>query len=198
MSTNFRFDNSSHTYWFGDRKVTGITEAIGRAGLSPKIPEVAQKNFEYAAGRGTSVHKACELDDMGQSQDFQFDPQVDPYLDAWRKFNADFNFDPDLVELPMGHTVYMFGGTLDCAGMSKDGYVIVERKTRAFQDHDEFQVAGQELLVRDVAGKKVTGRLVVSLANDGRYSPRWCRDRQAQPLFLAAVAVANWQISRGR
>lgn len=196
-----RFDPNTHTYYMGESKVTGATEALSRTGLRPPTQfssRVHAANFEYAGERGTAIHRMCELDDNGNLG--TYDPNLAGYLEAWRTFKNVYQYtpDPDVTERPVVH-VDGFGVTPDSAGRSEflgGYYVVVERKTRALKDYDEFQVAAQRLAIAEMIGKDCQGGLVVGLHADGRYDVRQCRDyTRRRQLFLAAVAIANYQIS---
>lgn len=204
MNDAFRFDPDKHQYFFGDRRVTGITEALSRTGLAPAKPTnpAILANFKAAGQRGTEVHRMCELYDTGEVADYEFDPAIVGYLVAWRGFCREYGFEADFTERPLGHPVYNYGGIPDAGGYSLklDAYCTVERKTRDLQDHDAFQVAAQELLLEQEQGAKPGSRLLlVSLKADGRYFPKdvTAERRQRRGLFLAAVGIANYQIGRG-
>lgn len=202
MNNNFRFDPVEHKYYLGDRRITGITEAMERTGLTPKIPEAAKKNFAYAAERGTAIHKMCELHDLGKADQFDMDPNLQGYLDAWKKFCWDYGFGALLTEVPMYHPVYQFGGTPDVAGYSDKlkCKVIVERKAvREISDTVGFQLAGQDLLVKaNHEGFEFTKTLVVQLMDDSKYRAKEYGPGMYKNLFLSAVSIANYQISKER
>ena len=196
--STFRFDPIPHRYYYGDRRIVGITEAIQSVGLSPAIPESARRNFAYAASRGTTVHKACELSDLGQSHEYDMDSNLSGYVKAWEKFRIDYGYEPDLVEVPLGHYIYQFGGTPDTAGYSKklEAYCVVERKTCQLQDHFGFQLAGQEILViQGPSGPQHARKLAVQLKPDSQYVVKEYYDKIYHKLFLNAVSISNWKIS---
>lgn len=197
---DFKFAADTHTYWFGDRRITGITEAMSRAGLSPKAPESGRmrRNFEYAGERGTAVHKACELYDLGHLDQYTLDDNLKGYLDAWKFFCNQFEFKPFGTELPMGHTLYYYGGTPDVWGESKLGKIVVERKSRALMEHDGFQLAGQDMLIKEHFGFQSKELVGVQLKATGTYAMRSYNQPHFKSLFLSAVAISNYQISGER
>lgn len=197
---DFRFDRPTHTYWFGSRRVSGINEALESVGLKPPINIVSRRhraNFEYAGERGTAVHKMCELEDLGESGNYTFDPNLVGYLEAWKVFKLDYGYSPDVTEQPIGHPVYQFGGTPDSGGTCEKmgGYFAVERKQRKLLPQDKFQVALQVILLRDVLGKPCKGGVLVELRKDGKYCAEEVRTRPLERLVLAAIAVSNYKIS---
>jgi hypothetical protein len=196
----FRFDPDKHRYYFGDTRVTGITEALGRTGITPPIPAGALKNFEYAGERGGVVHKMCELYDLGSISDFDLDPAMEPYLDAWVSFRKKYQYEPSLVETPLGHPLYRYGGIPDSAGLYEEGGMVAERKTCELTDQIGFQLALQELLVEKALGFSKPRLVAVRLKADGSFEARdyTAERRRYQSLGLAAVAIANYQIGRER
>lgn len=193
------FDPETHRYYLDGRRVVGITEALALSGIKPP-PDPSTRthaaNVEYACQRGTAVHKMCELDDLGKCDSYDFDANLLPYLDAWRSFKRDYGFAPDFTERFLVHEVFCFGGIPDSAGPcdKTGGYTVVERKVRELDDADELQVAGQSILLKDVAGKPVAHGLLVRLKEDGKYQVKKCADRRSRGIFLAAVTVANYRI----
>lgn len=199
------FDPHLHHYFMDGVRVAGITEAMKAEGLSPDLDKVSfrhRKNIEYAGSRGHEIHRACHLDDEGEAHNYTFDPQVEGPLEAWRAFKRDYGFKPEIVERPMYHPVYMFGGTPDSVGpCGKFGRLAtVERKSCELQEHFGFQLAGQDILVMNELQVPPTATIAVHLGKDGRYHPRefnFARERHFKALFLAAVAIANYRISKG-
>lgn len=213
MQPPLTYNEKDHTYHFGDRRIVGITDAMSRAGLTPPIPEAAKRNFEAAGVKGSTAHSMCELYDLGVAGDYEMDPTMQGYLDAWVAFRSEWAYHPEMVEVPMGHPIYQFGGTPDTAGpihYPSLGFkhAIVERKTCDLADHVGFQLAGQELLVQHEMGERWPGPcllLAVRLNKDGTFQVKGHRPGEYtqkrayyRGLFLAAVAVSNYQISQGR
>lgn len=197
----FRSDDVQHHYYFGNARTCGITEAISEAGLKPKIElknARHEANFKYAGERGIAVHQACELFDRNEVHKYDLDTAVLPYLKAWIQFREDTGFSPDIIEEPMGHDIYLFGGRPDRGGNIDGKYAIVEIKQCALEDWMEFQLAGQDLLMRRWAGKFPIEWMSVQLKKDGTYAVlRWMPNDKARGLFLAAVSITNYRIWRG-
>lgn len=188
------FNEADHTYWLEGRRVTGITEALEGCGLRSKPPQGAIANFEYAGKRGSIVHKMRHLSDIGERENYDFDESLLGYLDAWDAFKKHYGLDVLFSEKPLVHPIYQFGGTPDCAGFSSrlGKLVVVEAKTSAkLEDWIGLQLAGQMLLLQDVAGMAIEKRLVVRLESDGQYEYGEYGDRTDKGTFLATVTIAN-------
>jgi hypothetical protein len=154
-----------------------------------------KRNFEYAGQRGSAVHRACEFYDMGHLDEVSLDSNIERYLEAWKAFRKDYEYGPFGTELPMGHPIYYYGGTPDSWGRSNKGPLVVERKSRPLAEYDGFQLAGQDALIEANYGFKSEKLLGVQLKADGTYVVREYVKSRYRPLFLAAAAVANYQIS---
>ena len=203
VGANFTgLEPASHRYFLNGRRVVGINEALTLSGLKPDLGGLRgrhARNVEYAGDRGVAVHAMCALDDTGQAELYEMDPNLLGYLEAWRSFKAEYRYVPDFTETPLVHHTYVFGGTPDSAGYSgKLGvYCVVERKSRALEPWDELQVAGQAILLADVYRKAPQAKLLVQLRDDERYTVEECRRREARGIFLAAVTVASEILRRG-
>lgn len=188
------FRESDHTYWLEGRRITGATEALEGCGLKPKPPEGAVMNFQYAAKRGSIVHKMRHLSDIGESENYDFDPALIGYLDAWNAFKVEYGLAVEFSEKPLIHPIYQFGTTPDCAGYSSKlgRYMVVEAKTCAkIEGWMGLQLAAQALALEDVAGIKVVSRMVTRLESSGEYEIAEYRDRTDKGVFLSAVTIAN-------
>lgn len=58
------FNEGNHTYFLGDKQLSGITGMIKRQLFPDKYKEVPQYILERAAERGTRVHHECQFTDM--------------------------------------------------------------------------------------------------------------------------------------
>lgn len=61
------FDALTHTYWCGDRELTGVTAMMKHQGLSPDYGGVDPHVLAHAAARGTAVHRTLEEYDNGET-----------------------------------------------------------------------------------------------------------------------------------
>lgn len=69
MKNNLRdsgvlFDDSTHTYWFGEKQLFGITGMIGRQLFPGKYSNVPDYIMKNAAERGERIHNECFTNDM--------------------------------------------------------------------------------------------------------------------------------------
>lgn len=58
------FNEENHTYFLGDKQLSGITGMIKRQLFPDKYKEIPQRILERAADRGTRVHHECQFVDI--------------------------------------------------------------------------------------------------------------------------------------
>jgi hypothetical protein len=80
------FDEASHAYTLGERRLVSVTQALGIAGVadfsSPWFTEAVK-------ARGTFLHEAIALDVEGDLDDDTLDEELRGGVEGWRKFVAD-------------------------------------------------------------------------------------------------------------
>lgn len=129
-----RFDAVAHRYTVGDEQLIGVTDAIRRAGLIDVRWFTERGRF-----RGQFVHLATEYDDRGELNlddldkvDF-FEPgELLSYLEGWRMFKADYEFEPDTIEQMSFHPIHRYAGRWDRTGT---GYLhTLKRRSKMLVD----------------------------------------------------------------
>ena len=191
-----RFDPIEHRYYLNDRRVIGLTEALGSVGIKPPLVGIPQHTLERVRNRGTRIHLLTQLDaenDLGE-----YAPEDQGYLDAWRKFVKDHAFRPNIIEKFLIHQLFFYGGIPDHGCYLGDRPTTLEVKTTVagVEPWVEIQTALQAKLLADVAGFKTTQRAAVALFEDGTYEFKVFKDHRAEAIGLAAVAIANYKLGR--
>lgn len=193
----FRYDDSSHRYYIGDRPIVGITEALSICGITQDYSRLNRSVLANAANRGTAVHLLTQLldeNDLGE-----YDLNQEGYLKAYEAFKKEWEFVPEVIERVMAHPFYFFAGRPDRGGLIRGKKAVVEIKTtKEIDDAVELQVAGQQILLEHYGYGPILLRLAVALRDDGTYVVRTFKDIQAKTLFLSAVAIASWRINHKR
>lgn len=64
VKSNVVFNEENHTYFLGDKQLSGITGMIKRQLFPDKYKEIPQYILEKAAERGTRVHHECQFADQ--------------------------------------------------------------------------------------------------------------------------------------
>lgn len=120
------FEESEHIYHYGGVRVPSVTQVLDGMVDYDRVP-IAK--LRHAAERGTAVHLATEFDDEGDLDESTVDPEVLPYVDAWRCFRAESGFQPMRSEVRVYSARHRFAGTFDCLGVLFGKWAIVEKKT---------------------------------------------------------------------
>jgi hypothetical protein len=159
-----------HRYWLGEKEVPGVS-----ALLEWKFP-TKHRWPRGAADRGHMVHRAIALDNQGVLDESTVAPVIKGYLDAERKFNADFKvrvlhveytvFEPHLWYAGTADGLIEWGrGTRPCVVDYKSG---IKTNNHWLQNAAYVRGTPKELMPwRDLDG------LVVYLKPDGTYKLDW-------------------------
>ena len=88
---------------------------------------------EYGRQRGSFVHLARHYDDIGCLDESTIDPEIAPYLEAWRRFKRESGFVVERSEVPMASSAYRYAGKPDVIGHFPSGCL----KRAAVELHDD-------------------------------------------------------------
>ena len=134
----FRFEPEQHRYFLGQRELASVTRI-----LDAVFPINVHESFLIASRiRGTAVHLACELDDLGELNEDRLDEELRPYLEAWRSFCKASGFVPDGVECRRYHKFLFYAGTIDRVGLLRSGRkIVIDLKTGGKYPRYRLQLA---------------------------------------------------------
>ena len=109
------FNASIHRYRLDGRILPSVTQVLKGVGMIDfsMIPQVV---LQEAASRGTAVHRALHYLDDGDLDEASVEPELTPYIQAYRDFCAQSGFTVALVEHRVYHPTFMYAGTLDRTG----------------------------------------------------------------------------------
>src|SRR5262245_6035784 len=98
------FDEASHVFTYGDRRLVSITQtlhAVGTMVVDPRVPALV---LERARDRGAKTHLAIRFRNEGRLDATSLAAEIEPYLFAWESWCARYagDFEPLLVEEPLG------------------------------------------------------------------------------------------------
>lgn len=122
------FDADTHTYWNGMEQVPSVSEIL-RPLTETYLAEIPEAILNWKRDLGIAVHKACEYHDQGILNEADLDPNIVPYLEAYKSFLVDFQPKWDRMESIVFNDVQRYAGTLDRAGTLNTGPAIVDLKT---------------------------------------------------------------------
>lgn len=119
-SVNVLFTDGDHSYqsFAGGKYYPSVTEILKAEGYIDTTYYT-----EYGRDRGSFVHLACHYDDIGDLDEDTIDPEIKPYLDAYRRFKAESGFVVERSETPMMSTKYLFAGMPDKIGAFPSGSI---------------------------------------------------------------------------
>lgn len=177
----------SNRYFHNGRRVPSVTEILKNASLID-----TRWYSEETAWRGSVVHECTRLDDLGDLDESSVPPEVQGYLDAWRRAKEDFGF-TRFDEIEEERTCSEFGGRPD---RIVDGRV-VDLKSGTLQPATAIQLAAYAYLADRMNWLE---RLGIELHDDGTYKPfvfSIREHRQDRALFFSALGIHNWKLLKG-
>jgi hypothetical protein len=190
------FDAASHTYFWQGRRVPNVTRILDEVVVD--FSRVDRQTLLYAQRLGTAVHKACELDDLGDLVEESVSPVVRPYLEAYRRFKRECSPHWDAIEEKVFHRVHQFAGTLDRRGEVFGARAILDIKSGiehpavAMQTSAYLQTHCDDFHISPIGWK----RFALYLRDDGTYCPREI-DKTPHVMdfrdFLSALNVYRWK-----
>jgi len=184
------FQEEGHVYQYDGLVVPSVTQV-----LEPLIDYSMVPDFRLAmaADRGTNVHKMCELHDYGTLEDYE--PEYEPYLDAWIMFLEDTGFEAEIIETRLYHPVFKYAGAVDRVGMSKGKRVILDIKTTftLMPAVGPQTAAYQEMWNKNNPHMKAKQRWAVQLKSDGTYRIERLKGVTDFSVFTSCLNIHNWR-----
>jgi hypothetical protein len=183
----FFFDAERHLYFLDGRLLPSVTDILKEAGLL-----VYPGTNEYQKQRGSYVHKATELIDIGMLHWEGLDRALRPYCDGYVRFLGETGFEPLMTERSLYHPGLLYAGTIDRIGVLEGSRVIVDIKTGVPHPATEIQLAAYSELARPHV--PVDRCLALYLRPDGSYSLVEARDEaRSFNVFVAALSIVRWR-----
>lgn len=181
------FDEATHTYTFGGRRVSSVTEILKPLNDYSAIPAAV---LAVAADRGTRAHLATELDDAGTLDESTVADDIKPYLQAWRTFKSERSPVILDIELRVHNPTSNYAGTLDrLLSMDGDDWLI-DIKTGA---EIPGSVGPQTAAYKAATGNDKLRRGVVQLKGDGTYRFRELGSPKDWVIFQACNLIHRFK-----
>lgn len=198
MIEGLQFDAETHRYVYEGKPFPSVTRVLRMLETFVGIPADV---LDFAAQRGHAVHDACAYDDKDDLDEESVDPTIMPYLEAWRTFKSDANYQPLEIELPVVHGRYEYAGTLDRIGMVNGKVAVIDIKSGILP-----VIAGPQLAAYLEAYKWMVGgamvatpphlpkaRFVVQLKPTGLYSLVKYESLEDWGVFRSALEIWRWK-----
>lgn len=129
IAPGLTFEPEEHAYHFDGVRIPSVTQVLQPVGFD--YSSIPFGTLEHAAQRGTAVHLATEFYDDGDLDEDSIDPEILPYVEAWRRFREESGFVVWRSEVRVHSARHGFAGTFDCLGVLNGKMCIVEKKTTA-------------------------------------------------------------------
>lgn len=180
MSYDIFFDEAEHIYLVNGEEVPSVTDI-----LSPLHRGYAKVNtsvLEYARRRGTAVHEALEIYDLGG--ELEVLPETAPYIQAYLDFCNVYRPVWTEIEQIVYSGTYGFIGTLDRAGcLNGTERAVVDLKTSQPTKEALVSVCIQTTayaLAYDFDNYNALQRYGIFLKSDGTYRLVDCKEYETK------------------
>jgi hypothetical protein len=195
------FDEKDHKYFWNGLPVPGVNEILTSLNL------LESWGSEVDMLRGTYVHKACELYDLGTLDEDNLDPLIAGYLEGWKKFTIETGF-KFLLNEHMFYSELGYAGRVDRYGTVNMDLCVLDIKTGDPGWITGMKLAGYEQLVReswsasDPVGwdrpPTLIARLAIRLYDTGEWKPYYYKSRKDKAMFLSAVSLYHYRNNGGK
>lgn len=126
MNHDIFFDEAEHIYLVDGQEVPSVTEILKP--LHRSYSSINPSVLEYARNRGSAVHEALEMYDLGG--DFEVTPETAPYIKAYIEWAQIYKPKWVGVEQIVYNEDYNYIGTLDRIGtLNGTEFAVVDIKT---------------------------------------------------------------------
>lgn len=197
MTVVLEFDAVDHRYFLDGEEVPSVSRIIAPLQDFSSVPADA---LAMKAALGTAIHRAAELDDIGDLDEESLDDAVVPYLAAWRAFRADTGAEFLAIESRLYHPILRYAGTLDrLATLHRRGgslWLLDIKSSSAIDPWVGVQLAAYRLLV-EAAGRRVDSVGAVQLCPDGTYRLHTFGHPDDTRCFHGLLAVYHWRRKHG-
>lgn len=194
MNVRFQFDEATHAYRVDGVQVPSVTQTLESVGISD-FSAVAPDALQYAAERGTAVHRFCEFLDQDDADWSQVaGTAIEPYCRAYERFKRDAGFAPRMIEQRGVSQIngQRYGYCVDREGDFGGHATVVDLKTGAPSRSWPIQLAAYELALFREDGRH-RKRMAVRLMEDGNWRPIPYADPLDEHVWKWALALTTWK-----
>lgn len=189
------FDPEKHEYTFNGIIVPGVTTVLKVAGITQDYSMIKPSVLENKRDLGINIHMATEMDDLGLDVT---EPDFIPYIEGWRNFKKDTNYQSILAEKPVYSKKYRYAGTIDRYGMVYGEPAIIDLKTTSIVDMQSVgpQTAAYQNALSEYTKEKAKKRYIVKLDPKLKqgYKLIPCTNKSDFQVFLNALNIYNWRM----
>ncbi len=179
------FDEENHIYRVQGVKYPSVTEVIADAGL---YGDTSYFN-DYSRDRGTYVHRIIQWHLSGELDEDTVEPVLQPYFDAWQKFEKEAKYVSDVCEKVMANDIHRFAGTVDHIGHVSGHFSLIDVKTGSPHPAHAIQTAAYGILLKHPGIK----RFSLYLSAEGKYKLVEHKDWHDSNVFLSCLSIYYWK-----
>lgn len=194
MNAVLGFDPATHRYTVNGQVWPSVTQILEIYDLYRGVP---RNVLDAAAAFGNAVHEACHLDNQGRLDNASLDRYLQPYVQAWRAWQADTNAVIVASELRVVNHRLTYCGTLDAIARIGGVEHLVDIKTSV---EIPPTVGAQTAAYAEARGTPRIRRRVVQLRADGTYRSERLSDSADWNRFLSArnvhFTLQEWSAQR--
>ena len=129
------FNEEKHIYTVDGKRYPSVTDICSPI-TTDHYGDINPTVLEMAARRGTAVHEATELIDLGAMPDD--DPEIDGYINAYLDFLLDYQPHWEYIEWIGYNDIHNYCGTVDRAGRVGNEYWVLDIKTTASPSKEQY------------------------------------------------------------
>ncbi len=176
------FDEKTHAYTLGDRKLPSVTEIIRDVGL---MGDASKFYDDYSMTRGVFVHQACQMFDDGTLDEDNLDPVLAGYIAAYKCFRTEMFVEWTAIEKPLHDAALGFAGTPDRLAIG----TVIDIKTGVKHSWHGVQMAAYALLGFTAGATTLVKRYGLYLNSDGTYKLERYEKKSDFDVFRAALTI---------
>lgn len=185
------FDEETHTYYFDNKVIPGVTTVIKPL---MNFDNINEEVLQRKSVLGTAAHKATELFDEDNLDESSVHPAIIPYLDAWKKFRDETKIEILSSEAKVFYQKYGYAGTYDRIALLYGSPCLIDIKcTSVLGPHVGTQLAAYKEAHNATNDFQVSNRFAVQLRPDGTYRLQEYKDRTDFPVFLSCLQIYKWK-----
>lgn len=162
-----KFDPKEHKYYdTADREYVSVSRVIEYFGISQIDKLIAihgQEHFDKLCLFGHEVHKLTAADDRNELQNWDYDLELEPYIQGWCNFRMHQKMSFLAIEEPLISRIWGFAGTPDRIHDAGRQIDIPDLKTGTKSIAQTIQTAFYQILAEENYGKPVRHRYTVHL-----------------------------------
>jgi len=162
-------DESTHTYTLAGKKIIGANEFLKLNGVGGDFSKIPEFILERARDLGTAVHLTIQYYDEGDLDESTISEPLKPYLEAYKKFLADYK--PEILAIEAAvQFKETIAGTLDKILRIKRRNIVLDLKTSTtLHKSTELQLEIYKIEAQYSFGVKIHDKWVLQLKKDGTY-----------------------------